>query len=292
MMNDICKICGFSNWKPMYKGLIRTGDFGSLSKKKEIVWKCVNCKIGFLKDHIEDYESEKYRNLVDGECSAEKYYELHDKEQGEKILLLGTGCVRGKIIADIGCGAGAFLDFFKGVALKTVAVEPAKAFHCELKRKGHEVYPFCSDALADWRGEVDIVTAFAVLEHVSNPKNFLSEMRKLLKPDGILLLSTPNYDDWLLETLPEKYGSFFFRRAHSFYFNSCALENISRHCGFSCVKLKYVQQYDIGNALLWLKNAQPSGLNKIPWLMSMDNAYKQCVENQGKSNFIYAYLRL
>jgi SAM-dependent methyltransferase len=41
-------------------------------------------------------------------------------------------------------------------------------------------------------GEFDIVTCFEVIEHVPGPDALLCEIRRVLKPDGLLLLSTPN----------------------------------------------------------------------------------------------------
>lgn len=41
-------------------------------------------------------------------------------------------------------------------------------------------------------GPFDAVTAIEIIEHLSNPVAFLSEVRSLLRPGGIALISTPN----------------------------------------------------------------------------------------------------
>lgn len=41
----------------------------------------------------------------------------------------------------------------------------------------------------------DIVTAISLLEHLSNPNNFLNEVRRVLKKGGFLIIVTPNWPD-------------------------------------------------------------------------------------------------
>jgi ubiquinone/menaquinone biosynthesis C-methylase UbiE len=40
----------------------------------------------------------------------------------------------------------------------------------------------------------DIVTAFEVIEHLYDPQKALGEIRRILKMDGIALISTPRRD--------------------------------------------------------------------------------------------------
>ena len=228
--------------------------------------------------------------MVDGSDLPRHYYKLHDKEQADKLKMLGTENIRGKIIAEVGCGAGSFLDILKGLASKTIAVEPTKSFHHELRAKEHVTYSNCEDALKEWTETVDIVVSFAVLEHVENPIAFLKEIKSLLKPDGFLLLSTPNAEDWLLEFMPVEYGRFFYRNVHKWYFNCESLRFVSDAVSFKDLSIKFVQRFDISNAILWAYKRSPTGLGKFKLFDGLDGAYKNYLEDKGRSDFIYAWM--
>ena len=285
--NKKCRICKSQDWFPCYTGAIRTGKFGTYSPCEHTVWQCRKCGAAFLDRVALNYETAQYRCMVDGGASSENFYALHDDEQIDKINVLGTGQLRGKVIADVGCGAGSFLDLIKGYAATTIAIEPAADFHKALKRKNHKVYGYAKDALKNWRGKVDIIVSFAVLEHIEFPLEFLKEIRLLLKPRGMLLLSTPNHQDWMLEVLAQDYGKFFYRQVHAWYFDEKSLTTIGKLAGFKRVEVNYKQRFDFSNALLWARDRKPTGLGKIDLLRELDGQYEKILETQGRSDFIY-----
>jgi 2-polyprenyl-3-methyl-5-hydroxy-6-metoxy-1,4-benzoquinol methylase len=238
-----------------------------------------------------DYTAPEYRELVDGDASPAHYHAIHDGEQADKLRLVGAEAVRGKVIADVGCGAGSFLDLVQGMAAATVGIEPAVAYHDALRSKGHSLFPFCADAVSTWRGRVDVVVSFSVVEHLEDPVAFLREARALLKPGGMMVLSTPNLRDWLLELLPEAYGSFFYRTVHTWYFDRASLEALSRAAGFAGCEVRSVHRFDLSNALLWLRDRRPSGRATIPVSPVVDGAFTAWLENEGRADYLYATLR-
>jgi len=283
-----CNICSSKDLNVQYEGPIRMGKFGEWSEENHTIYRCGHCNIYFLNGDIIDYELSAYREMVDGCDLPGNFYKLHDKEQADKLKMLGTENVRGKIIADVGCGAGSFLDILKGLASKTIAVEPTKSFHHELRAKGHVTYSYCEDAIKEWAETVDIVVSFAVLEHIEEALLFLKEIKSLLKPGGFLLISTPNTDDWLLEFMPVEYGRFFYRYAHTWYFNRVSLHYICKAAGFRDINVVFKQGFDISNALLWAYEHRPTGLGKFEVLKGLDSIYREFVEDKGISDFIYA----
>jgi 2-polyprenyl-3-methyl-5-hydroxy-6-metoxy-1,4-benzoquinol methylase len=273
----------------LYHGLIRLGKFGDWSREEHTVHQCEQCQAGFLPLSGFSYEEDEYRQRVESSAAVEDFYRLHDREQAEKLGILGTETLRGQVVADIGCGGGSFLDFLYGVAQETIAIEPARSYQDALAQK-HRYFQYGADALPRYAGKVDLAVCFAVIEHVADPVVFLQEIRRLLKPGGSLLLSTPNYDDWLISFLPGVYDRFFFRRAHTWYFNGPSLTNLAELAGFGKVVLRYVQRFDLSNALHWIKDHRPTGLGRTPWWQGLDGVFSSYLEGLGKSDFLYAHL--
>lgn len=105
-----------------------------------------------------------------------------------------------KIVLDLGCGNGAYTVEIAKVAKKTFAVDiedqrlaffrrykkslPANLCIEIIKAPG-EYLPFRS-------GEFDLVTMIEVLEHVSSEEEVLSEIYRVLKTNGDLILFVPN----------------------------------------------------------------------------------------------------
>jgi 2-polyprenyl-3-methyl-5-hydroxy-6-metoxy-1,4-benzoquinol methylase len=285
----ICKICGSNSFGTLYQGQIRLGKFGDWSAEKQTVYRCEGCQVGFLGQNGFCYEEDEYRQRVDDAATIEGFYRLHDREQAGKFGVLGTEALRDKVVADIGCGGGSWLDFLAGVARETIAIEPARAFRETLAKK-HRYFRNGAEALTLYAGKVDLAFSFAVIEHVEDPLGFVKEVGQLLKPGGSLWLSTPNYDDWLIGFLPGVYDRFFFRRAHTWYFNGAALTTLAEKAGFSKVSLKYVHRFDLANALHWIRDHQPTGLGRTPWFQGLDDAFQRHLESLGKTDFLYARL--
>lgn len=268
------------------------GRFGSLTPEARTVLRCGGCGVGFLSQAGRvDYDSAEYRELVDGSASPERFYALHDPEQGDKLRILGAERLRNRVVADIGCGAGSFLDLAKGMASATLAIEPMRGYHSVLESKGHRPFSYCADVSKEWRGRVDVAVCFSVIEHVAEPVSLLRDIRHLLHPGGELLLSTPNLDDWMLELLPEDYGAFFFRTVHTWYFDGGSLQALASAAGFADCTVEYVHRFDLSNALLWLRDRRPSGQAALAVAPPVDAAFCRWLESAGRADYIYARLR-
>lgn len=236
--------------------------------------------------------SAEYRELVDGGAEAATYYSLHDREQADKLKIVGTDALRGRVIADVGAGAGSFLDVAANMAAATIAIEPTHVFHDELRRQGHVVFDFCANVSAEWRGKVDLAVCFSVLEHVDDPRQLLAEIREMLRPGGRVLVSTPNLDDWLVTLLPDDYAPFFFRHVHRWYFDAAALTALAHAAGFEKVSPFYVHRFDLSNFLVWLRDRKPSGTGQIDVPTPLTAAFRSTLEATGRADYLYAWLEV
>ena len=98
-------------------------------------------------------------------------------------------------LLDIGCSTGLFLNEARsaGYTVRGAELSPSTAGFAR-DHFGLDVHP------GDWRnadyadGSFDVVTLFDVIEHLPDPLAELRAIRRLLKPGGLLLQSTPNID--------------------------------------------------------------------------------------------------
>jgi ubiquinone/menaquinone biosynthesis C-methylase UbiE len=101
----------------------------------------------------------------------------------------------GATVLDAGCGTGYGTEEF-GQALRVVGVDVAAeaVAHAArtFSRPGvHFVQGSC-DSLPFADSSFDLVAAFEVIEHLERWEEMLTEARRVLKPPGVLLVSTPN----------------------------------------------------------------------------------------------------
>jgi 2-polyprenyl-3-methyl-5-hydroxy-6-metoxy-1,4-benzoquinol methylase len=108
----------------------------------------------------------------------------------------------GDRVLDVGCGEGAFAAALAGHGARPVCVDVAdeplrrlRARHPELADVRRAV---AGEPLPVADGEVDAVWAGEVLEHVVDVGAFATELRRALRPDGTLLLTTPDHPRRLL----------------------------------------------------------------------------------------------
>lgn len=286
-----CKICSHDQLSTIYQGPIRKGRFGDLTPDHHDIWKCESCGSGFL-DVVHDasfYESDDYRKSVDCDSEPSDFYANHDVEQLQNLSHTGTDQWRDQVVADVGCGAGSFLDFVSGAAKTVIAIEPSDIFRKELSQKGYETYPYANEALGDWAGQCDSVVTFSVLEHIADPRTFLRELYSLLKPGGRLLLSTPNTRDALLGYLGDEYSRFYFRMAHLWYFDSASLTRVLEHSGFGEIAIKNHQRFGLANFMNWSNHKEPTGNRTLDFITpAMDAVWKAELERLGRADYLFA----
>lgn len=123
--------------------------------------------------------------------------------------------VRAKLVLDAGCGVGYGLFHLAkkgsnviGIDLSKEAIEYARAHY----RKGNvefEVMDCTSLAFID--DTFDLICSFEVVEHVRNDREFLAEMRRVLRYGGFFIASTPNIDRPIFDRDPSKMSPFHVR---------------------------------------------------------------------------------
>jgi len=289
-----CKICGGKSHRVIYQGDIRSGAFGSVREDAEIS-ECETCGVQRLAESCclpdSHYETEAYRKKLQQALDGESYYRVHDEQQEHWLRALRRLEIRGKSLADVGCGAGSFVDHISGLVSEVIAIEPFQMYQKILVDKGYKAYPYAKSAAADGV-KVDCAVSFQVIEHVSDPVAFLSETRGIMKDDGILVVSTPNQNDILMTLLPEDYPAFFYRDVHRWYFDQASLETCAKRAGFEVDSVSFIHRFGLSNTLFWLKHRAPKGRVRADGIDEViDSNWVSYLEDRGKADTLVVVLR-
>lgn len=97
---------------------------------------------------------------------------------------------------DVGCGAGLLCEPLARLGAAVTGVDAAPeniaAAKAHAALSGLQIDYRAGEIAAQGLGQFDVVTSMEVIEHVHDPAVFIGELKRRLKPDGLLLLSTPN----------------------------------------------------------------------------------------------------
>lgn len=103
---------------------------------------------------------------------------------------------RGKDVLDIACGEGYGSASLLAAGAKSVIavdIDPETVKYAKAKYKiDARVGDASSIPIAN--SSVDVVVSFETIEHITEPQVFISEVARVLRPGGCLIISTPNLD--------------------------------------------------------------------------------------------------
>jgi 2-polyprenyl-3-methyl-5-hydroxy-6-metoxy-1,4-benzoquinol methylase len=112
---------------------------------------------------------------------------------------LATRLARGRRVLDAACGEGYGSDMLSKAGAATVLgidIDEPTVLHAR-SRYGLDVRVGDVADLPLGTGEIDLVVSFETIEHVREPERALDEFARVLGPDGLLLISTPNAAEYL-----------------------------------------------------------------------------------------------
>jgi SAM-dependent methyltransferase len=102
--------------------------------------------------------------------------------------------VAGQTVLEVGCGEGYGTDLLAGAARRVIGVD----YDARTAAHAHSTYPRAHfvranlAALPAPTASVDVVATLQVIEHVWNHREFVGECLRVLRPGGLLFVTTPN----------------------------------------------------------------------------------------------------
>lgn len=169
------------------------------------------------------YESVDYISHTDGNKSLfEKMYQfVKSIALKNKLKLINSQSSKGRIL-DIGAGVGDFLSVCKNDGWQTIGIEPSEKAKNIAISKGVSFVDNLSE-LEDH--SFDIITMWHVLEHVPNLEEQIVELKRLVKPNGTIIIAVPNFKSFDAK----HYGQFwaaFDVPIHLWHFSKTAIQKL------------------------------------------------------------------
>jgi SAM-dependent methyltransferase len=199
---------------------------GSYSQRDYHIARCVDCRYAFIVDPWLDYAeiyNDRYYAGEGADPLADYRFELEHPERSirryewEGIARLVADLTGGpdphRRWLDYGCGNGGLVRHLRNVRAAEAFGFDEGSITAEARARGMPTLD--GDGLGAMAGSFDVVTAIEVIEHTLDPVSELRRMRSMLRPGGLLFMTTGNaqpYADRLLSwryVVPEVHISFF-----------------------------------------------------------------------------------
>ena len=209
-----------------------------------IIYSCNKCHLLFT-----CYDSKEKEASINKEWYSDAYVLNYQKKARElkmrfvqKVHELET-LKRGGSLLDLGCGIGLFLEALSEVArykwkLYGLDINEKLIGKAEVRLRGKTQKLFLGKVTSlNLKVEAfDCITCFDVLEHDHELKLTLGEIKRLLKPSGLLVIQAPNYSSVMAYLCGERWD-WWAVPDHIFHFNPNSLSLVLQKEGFLIRKI-------------------------------------------------------
>ncbi|MGK4566521.1 class I SAM-dependent methyltransferase [Flavobacterium sp. 3HN19-14] len=230
------------------------------------------------------YESEDYISHTDGKRTFfEKIYQfIKNIALDRKVKLINSLAKQKGNLLDIGAGTGDFLLRAKNDGWNITGVEPSSKAKEIATQKGLSLF---DESTGIKSGTFDIITMWHVLEHVPDLDFQIKELKRLLKPNGHIIIAVPNFNSYDAE----HYGAFWAAYdvpRHLWHFSKTAIEKLFAKESFQLV-LILPMQFDAYYVSLLSEKYKTGKMNFIRAFFTGLQSNSKAKRNTEYSSHIY-----
>ncbi|PJZ70576.1 SAM-dependent methyltransferase [Leptospira perolatii] len=227
-MKEECALDGACEWKPHYTS--------SFSDFQLPIFKCDTCGLQaqFPRPKAEELYTEEYYTGSEGfTYKDERKTEFYDRYVWiARLKNIGKWKSSGNFL-DIGCSFGGFLNCAKELGFSPFGVEVSAYAAQACTARGIKVWNshFLDADLPE--NFFDVITLVEVIEHLENPRAVFDKLEKILKPGGLLVLQTANFEGW--QAKDSGPGYHYYLPGHLYYYSESNLRKILANRNFESV---------------------------------------------------------
>ncbi len=141
---------------------------------------------------------------------------------------------------DVGCGDGRYVRAMARLGWRSVGLEHHPTMLYQARRITRQPLLWAdAHALPLGTATVDAVTLWHVLEHLKDPHLALTEARRVLKPQGVVLVEVPNARSWQAHMWGERWLHWDLQR-HVWHFSPRTLIRLLEKAGFHVIRWRTV----------------------------------------------------
>jgi 2-polyprenyl-3-methyl-5-hydroxy-6-metoxy-1,4-benzoquinol methylase len=235
---DNCPICNHAQFTPFL-----TCKDNTVSRETFQIVSCNSCGFKFTNPRPEVSDLGKYYKSEDyvSHSNTNKgfinytYQSVRKYTLLKKLQLISKYFRTGKIL-DIGCGTGEFLNTCKNAKWQTMGIEPDDdARNMAIKNYGLDVRKE-SDLTLIEDESFDIISMWHVLEHVPDLNKRVEEIKRLIKPKGIIIIAVPNCNSLDAKIYKENWAAYDVPR-HLYHFTPQDIESLFRNHGLRMFRI-------------------------------------------------------
>ena len=194
------------------------------------------------KEYARYYEEEFYQSQIDYIKNHTEDLEWWSIEHNEKYDLFDRALAERdpKRILDIGSGPGYFLRVGKDRGWDVTGIEPGKpAYQFSTEKLGLNIFNglFSAENYI-YFGQFDVIHMNNVLEHIPEPRPFLTLAYEIIEPGGLICVTVPNDYNPLQKvvvTYLKKDPWWVVPREHVNYFDCKSLSRLMLSVGFNII---------------------------------------------------------
>jgi SAM-dependent methyltransferase len=239
-----CNLCGSDDAAVVYPSTLKqSGDWRAFrcthsgyGTHPPIV-RCRRCGLVYTDPRPDGIDIlETYQAVEDPLYIEEREGRVLTFEHHLKPLEQLAGAPDGRPLLDVGAYTGVFVEIAAQHGWDAWGVEPSRWAVERARSRGLQVVQGTLETANLPAGHFDVLTMWDVIEHLTDPREALSQAHRLLAPDGLLVVHTIDIESLFARLMGASWP--WLMEMHIYYFSRRTLRAMLERCGFQVLSDK------------------------------------------------------